>query len=265
MSGEAKSSNFLLGSATVMVGAQADLFNLNPTDHSIGLVKNFTLSSEPSYVQLTQGVKNTIVDSALTSNPVRATMEVFEATAKNINYGLGLDGSTLSSTGSTYHPNATIAAAATTFVIAGSDVTSTFTAGSWVMIKEGDDKVHIAKVASSAFSTNTTVTFTGYAVPAGVSFTTAANITKVVEIGVGSKVDQPYLSAKVVGLLSNGEPITMLFPKLRVVKGFSLAFTTENYGNLPFEFTPYEMTSSDGNYGKLLASGGVVAIYRGVA
>lgn len=264
MAGEAKTNNFFLGSATVMVGAQADLFNLNPTDHSIGLVKNFTLSAEPSYVELTQGVKNTIVDSALTANPVRATMEVYEATAKNITYGLGLDGSTLATTGNEYSPNATINAAATTFVIASSDVTTTFAAGTWFMIKEGDDKVHIGKVASSSFSTDTTVTFTGYAIPTGVSFTTAAKIRKVVEIGVGSKTDQPYLSAKVVGLLSNSKPITMLFPKLRVVKGFSLAFTTDNYGNLPFEFTPYEQTSSDTNYGKLLSNGGVVGIYRDI-
>ena len=42
MAGEAKTDSFMLGAATVMIGAMADLYDLNPTDHSIGLVKNFS-------------------------------------------------------------------------------------------------------------------------------------------------------------------------------------------------------------------------------
>lgn len=61
MAGEAKSTSFVLGTATVMIGPRADVFELTPEEHSIGLVKNFTLSGDPSYLDLTHGVRNTIV------------------------------------------------------------------------------------------------------------------------------------------------------------------------------------------------------------
>lgn len=266
MAGSAITNDFLLGTATVMVGAQDDIFNLNPAAHSIGLVKNFTITADPQYTELTQGVKNTIVDSALTQNPVRCKMETYEATAKNIMYGLGLDGSTLTSTGLKYTPAANIAAAATTLTIA-TDVHTTFLSGDWIAIKEGDDKVHIAKLSTnSAYSDpNTTLTFTGYAVPSGVTFTAASTkVFKVALFAAGSKLDQPYLSAKIVGVLSNNDIVTLLVPKLRVVNGFSLAFTTDQYGNLPFEFTPYELVSSDTHYAKW-PNGGTVQMYKGVA
>jgi hypothetical protein len=251
MAGEAKTTNFMLGSATVMVGPQADLFNLNPAAHSIGLVKNFTLTQDPQYVELTQGVQNAIVDSALTSNKAKATMEVYEATAKNILYGLGLDGSTLTATGVKYTPTAAVAAAAVTVIIA-TDLTSNFAIGDWIKLQEGDDKVHIAKLTAVAFSTpNTTLTFTGYPVPTGVTFAAATTkVSKQTQLSVGSNAAQPYLAAKVVGTLSNGEVMTLLIPKMRIVNGFSLAFSTEQYGNLPFEFTPYAQTASDPMYSK---------------
>lgn len=266
MAGEALTNDFLLGTATVMVGAKDDVFSLNPAAHSIGLVKNFTVSADPQYTELTQGVKNTIVDSALTQNPVRCTMESYEATAKNIMYGLGLDGSSLTTTGSAYTAAANIEAAATTATIA-TDVSATFLSGDWIEIKEGDDKVHIAKLASnSTYSApDTTLTFTGYAIPTGVTYTAATTkISKVKLISAGSKADQPYLSAKVVGVLSNSDIITLLIPKLRVVNGFSLAFTTDQYGNLPLEFTPYELVAADTHYAKF-PSGGTVHLFKGVA
>lgn len=249
MAGEAKTNNFLLGAATVMIGPQADLFNLNPDVHSIGLVKNFALTQDPSYVELTQGVQNTIVDSALNGNATRATMEVYEATTKNLLYGLGLDGSGIAAAGTVYTPTANIAPAAITLTIA-TDITSALAVGDWIQIAQGDSKVHIAKVTAIAFSSpNTTVTFTGFPIPAGVTFVAASTkVSKVKLVAVGSKEAQPYLSAKVVGTLSNGELMTILIPKLRVVNGFSLSFTTDNYGNLPFEFTPYSQTSSDPFY-----------------
>jgi hypothetical protein len=90
MAGEAKTNNFMLGTATVMLGPMDDVFDLTPANHSIGLVKNFQLQSQPTFADLTQGIKNTQVYSVHTGNDVRASMEVYEFTAQNLSYALGL-------------------------------------------------------------------------------------------------------------------------------------------------------------------------------
>lgn len=251
MAGEAKTNAFLLQTATLMIGAKDDLFNLNDAAHSVGLVKNTKMGSDPAYIELTQGVKNNVVDSVMTSNKSSVSLEVYEYTAKNLMYSLGLDGSTLTSTGLDYAPTTNIAAAATTAVI-GSDVSTTFGIGDWIEIRQGNDS-HIAKLSAVAYSApDTTLTFAGYAIPTGVTFVAAnTKVRKVVQIDVGSTVDQPYLSAKLAfAKLSDGYEITVLFPKIRISKGFNLSSQTDNYSNMPFEFTPYQMTPADTNYSK---------------
>lgn len=267
MAGEAITNNFVLNTATVMIGAQTDFFNLNPAAHSIGLVKNFKITATPQYTTLTQGVKNTIVDSQLTNNELKATMEVYEYSGKNLKYALGLDGSTLTTTGATFNPTAGLSATDTTLTIA-TDVTTTFVTGGgdWVEIQENDN-VHLVKTASTAYSSpNTTLTFTGYAVPTGVSFTTAAKIRKVAVIPVGSKVNQPYLSAKIVsGDLQDGAPIVLAIPKMRITRGFDIDFKTDAYSNMPFEFTPYDLTSSDTTVWNKFPTNDSVQVLRPVA
>jgi hypothetical protein len=265
MAGEAKTTNFMLGDATVMIGDQADLFNLNPAAHSIGLVKNFTVSVDNQYIELTQGVKNTIVDSQITQSTAKATMEVYEATAKNLRYGLGLSGTGLVATGAATNLFSSAAAAATTAIVTG-DVTAGFAAGDWVEFSEGEDTVHIAKLsAAPTVSTNTTLTFLGFPIPTGVTFTAAAKVRKVAVTNVASVQAQPYLSAKVVGKLANGEKMTIMFPKLRIVQGFNLSFTSSDYGNMPFEFTPYAQVAGDVNYSKVPDSTAPLFTLQGVA
>lgn len=92
MAGEAKTTDFNIGVATVMLGDMAQVEDLTPKEHSIGLVKNFTTSATDSYVDLTQGIQNDVVWSEKTGSETTATMEVYEYTAKNISYALGLDG-----------------------------------------------------------------------------------------------------------------------------------------------------------------------------
>lgn len=82
MTGLAKSSEFLLSSATVMIGPMADLKKLNPAAHSIGLVKNMAVNIETSKTELTQGLSNDVVASVITGNTVTVAGEVYEYTAK---------------------------------------------------------------------------------------------------------------------------------------------------------------------------------------
>ncbi len=252
MPGTAKTSQFLLSTATVMLGVQTDLFNLNPAAHSIGLAKNFQMSQDPSYTELQQGITNTTVMSVRTSEPLKASFEVYEYTIRNVGYASGLDAS-----GVTYNPQAAIAlstasitAAAVAIVVSG-DVTATIAVGDYIFIQNGtDDLVHIAKVTATSFSTNTTITFTGYPIPAGVTFPIGSRVGEVKRIDLGTGVlFQPELAAKIVGVLpKTNEPFTILLPKVKVTKGLNLNFDSQNFTNMPFELTPYSQTPTDPFY-----------------
>ena len=50
MAGEARSIDFLVGTATIMLGLPADLRDFRPETHSIGLVKNVKLMAEATYI-----------------------------------------------------------------------------------------------------------------------------------------------------------------------------------------------------------------------
>jgi hypothetical protein len=244
--GLAKTNAFMLGTASVLIGAQADLFDLNPADHSIGLVKNFSMSAEPGYVELTQGVKNTVVFSVLNANPVRASMEVFEFTGQNIANGLGLDGSLQTAQ--------TDASTIGTQVVGDNTVVAipvasgaSFAQDDYIMIPYGtadEDKYLVRKVASISMNTLTV----DKPIPTGITLAVGKAVKVVSMIGVGSKTEQPFLSAQVVGTLADGKEIAILIPKLRITKGFTMAFQSDNYGNLPYEFTVYDLVATDPHF-----------------
>lgn len=241
MAGLALTDNFMLSTASVMIGLVEDLHDLNPADHSIGLVKNFQINSEPSYTELMQGVKGSVVFSTMTANPVRASMEAYEYTAKNLKFALGLDGTatnpmTVNSTVTTIVPASP--AQKTIILTSGTG----FLAGDTILIdKNNDDDFVIRKIVSVSTNTLTVDEF----LPAVAVGTT---VYKVNAVDVGSKVDQPFLSAKVAGKLANGKPAVILIPKMRITKGFAMAFSSENYGNLPIEMTLYDLVATDPTY-----------------
>ncbi|WP_419902130.1 hypothetical protein [Kiloniella sp.] len=243
MAGTAKTNKFMLGTATVMIGAQADLLKLNPDEHSIGLVKNFSMSAEPSYTDLAQGVQNTLVFSKMTGNEVRASMEAYEFTAQNLNYALGLNGSGVSTMTVNGSVNGAVTGDGSVAVFnVQTGEGSNFSTDDYVAIDiNGDDNVVIRKVAS--VSTDA-VTVT-QALDTGVNLPDGAVVRKVNMVGIGSKVEQPFLSAKVVGKLADGSTIALEIPKIRVVNGFTLAFSTDDYGNLPLELTVYDQVTTD--------------------
>lgn len=240
MAGEAKTSSFMLGTATVMIGAQADLFDLNPADHSVGLVKNFRITGEPSYTDLTQGVKNTIVYSVMTANVIRAAMEVYEYTGANLSYALGLEGSAV--TPQTVETTLSAPASASDTSVTVTSETG-FAVDDYVMIQDGaDDKVIVRKLSATAAGTLSFTDDLPKPIPAG------ATVKKANVISIGSKVDQPFLSAKVVGTIADGTEVAILCPKIRITNGFSLGFTTEGFDNMPYEFSFYDLVSTDPNY-----------------
>jgi len=237
MAGEAKTSAFMLGTATVMLGMPDKLFDLNPEDHSIGLVKNFRITAEPSYTDLTQGVRNQIVYSVMTGNMVKAAMETYEYTGSNIAYSLGLEGAGF--TGQTEETNVTTASIADATDLAVDDE-SGFAVGDWVMISGStNDRVQVRKLTAASTGS------LEFAQPLLLPVAAGAVVQKANAIGVGSKAEQPFLSAKIVGVLADGTEVVLLCPKVRITNGFSLGFTTENFDNLPYEFTFYDQVASD--------------------
>ncbi|KQS84253.1 hypothetical protein [Rhizobium sp. Leaf383] len=250
MAGAAKTKNFLLSTATVMVGKPEDLHKLNPAEHALGLVKNFQMTADPTYVELTQGVKNSVVMSVKNADGVKCSMEIYEYTVRNLGYAAGLDAS-----GVAFDQNEDIWLASAAYASAGktievnSDISSKLAAGDFIFMQNGiDDKVHIAKVASAVFATSkTTITIAaGYEPATAVVFPVGSRLGRVKRIDVGNTDVQPEFSAKIVGLLpKDNAPFTILLPKIKITKGMGVAFQTDNFGNLPFEFTPYSGVSTD--------------------
>ena len=272
MAGNALTNQFNIGTATVMVGPMADVLKLTPEQHSIGLVKAVTLTSETNEVTLTQGIRNTIVDSQVTGVTSKVSMEVYEYTAKNLAYAAQLDGSTYSTGQTMYLKTAITGGVSATSVVlkADSDVSSSFTKDTRIQIQAtGDkkyDKVFIGVLASDSTYDSTagslTLTLTE-AIPAGWSFKVDDEVLSVSVIPVGSDRPQPYYGVKIVGILPNGnEPVTIIIPKAKVTSGITLGFNTDNYGNLPFEFTPYDLTAEDSSYSTFSDYGASVLVYK---
>lgn len=256
MAGEARTSSFLLGSATVMIGPQASLYQLNPDMHSLGLTKNFQVTAEPNYLPLMQGVKSTVVYEVLTGNPVKAQCEVFEYTSKNIAYSLGLGATTVSSPHSTWALLTPIVGTMAPGVssLTFSDPTLTdvvVPAGTWMSVQDTyeADHVHYFRITADSIQAGAAVTVQvdpEMAFELGNSFPAGSLVSIVNSFDVGSKVDQPYSALMVTGILpEQTKPVSLLFPKVRITRGFSLTFGETAYGNLPFQFTPFELLPTD--------------------
>lgn len=248
MAGNARGNDFLLSTATVMVGPVADLLKLNPLDHSLGLVKNFTLSADPQFVELTQGLTNDVVMSLKTGDGSRASCEVYEYTTRNLAYAAGLDGSSIS-----YDPitaTFTTSAAATSTTVTLSAAPTGIAAGDWIFIQNGiDDLVHVGKVAS--ISTNTITLTTNSAIPTNLVLAAGSRVGKVRQISMGVSTPNTTLAAKVTAILpQDNKPVTLLFPKIKITRGFNIAFSSDSFGNMPFEFTPYASAMTDPFYGE---------------
>lgn len=251
MAGEAKTSEFLLTTATVMIGPRDKVMELTPDEHSIGLVKNVQANAETGFTELTQGIQAQVVASVNTSNQTRISAEVYEYTARNIAYGAQLDGT------DTKYDQITEQYALATAITTGG-VSVALTAGSGADFSPGDflvlqdlnapDRVHVGKVAS--ITTDTLTLAAAYAMPADAAFAIATTaVFRVNALKIGSVAKQPVYGMKMVGLLpESGQPVTLVFPKVKITKGMNLAFQTDNFSNMPFEFTPYALLPADPFY-----------------
>lgn len=248
MAGEARTSEFLLTTATVMIGPQSKVMELNPSQHSVGLIKNVQATANMNFTELTQGINAQIVSSVNTTNQAKITGEVYEYTARNLAYAAGID-----SSGTDYDPITDTFPLKTAITTGGASIAlntgdgAKWSAGDYGVIADTDnpDRLHVFKVQSIA--TDTLTLATAYAMPTTMTFGTATTIIyRVHSIKVGAVARQPTFGCKLVGLLpESGQPITMIFPKVKITKGLSVNFQTNDFANMPFEFTPYSLVAAD--------------------
>lgn len=249
MAGLAKTESFMLNTASLMIGPMPDLMDLD-TEHSVGLVKNLTFKSAPSFTDLSQGTKNTLVYSVMTGNEVTMDGEMYEYTAKNVSYASGLDGSTLVAAVDKNLP-AEVTSTTTLTLDTLADATK-FTGGAdgvgdRIMVEVGsDDQVMIRRV--STVDTGTGVVTVDPALPAAYTTGLAVKLHRCNNVAIGSLADQPYMSCKVVGRLANGEPVVILVPKIRVVSGLSFAFKTDNFDHIPVSIKAFDLVTTDPFY-----------------
>lgn len=249
---EARSKNFMLSVATVMLGPRDKLHELNPAEHSIGLVKNYNLSGEKGTTDLTAGLMNDEVFSMVTSRSARSTMEVYEYTARNIAYGLGLAGYSIEeATGD--------AGKLTSVSVNNGDKTHNLAItkgsnpqdianGDKISIRNpDDDNIIIAKVTDAS----------GYATTGALvveadigTMTLPANseVQRVTVLDIGGTEQQEEFAAKITGKLADGTWITLLCPRVKMASGFQAAFSQDNYGNIPFELKHLKVLAGEPFY-----------------
>ena len=239
MAGEAKTTALMLGTATVMLGDPVDLFDFAPSTHSIGLVKNFNLTVDQSYTELTQGVQNQVVFSIKTGNKVMATMEAYEYTGKNLTYALGMEGFSAAAevTTSTTVVSATLTALT---VVSGVGIV----AGDYIKIQTGtNDQVFVRKVVSNIADVITVAALPS--VPAAGATVAKMNV---IPLSPTSSCNDTFVAAKIVGTLADCSEVVILLPKVKVTKGFNLAFNSNDFQNMPLELTVYDLLESDEHY-----------------
>ncbi|WMC09508.1 hypothetical protein PU634_10310 [Oceanimonas pelagia] len=226
----------MLSTATVMIGARDKLNELGMAD-SVGLVKNFTFESTPEFTELTQGVTNEVVFALKTSNPIRCTFEMYEYTEANLQIALGLAGAKLAPiTGDAYKLTAASTAGAdeTTLTVDDPASPQALSPGDSVALVGLDGNVTLAKVKTAPSMNSMTIegTWTN-------QFASGTIVRKVNVLDLGSnETDITEYAVKAVGKLADGTIATFLFSRCRVTSGLQMAFSTDNFGNIPFEFTP---------------------------
>lgn len=241
--GTAKTTKFQFSTATLCIAPMAEQKAINPLKHSVGLVKNVKVDSTPSKVDLTQGVMNDVVATVTNGMAITGSGEVYEYTAQNFAYGLSQDPTGLVTMADPIPVGAPVAAGATSV---SADITGA-AVGDWIYIQEAlDDQIHIARLSAVAGGT---LTFTAYPVPTGMSFSANARVGKLNKLDADPAKANNNYAVRVIGVsVDKSTPITLHFPKCRITRGFSMGFSSENFSNMPFEWTPMVPVPTDPGY-----------------
>lgn len=252
--GTAQSDGFILQEATLMLGAVGSAKDLTVEENSIGLFKNLQVQNTRTYTDLTQGVKQQVVASALTEDRTLFTGEGYEFTPKQLMFALGQEGYLYD------HTTPVVVTLTTAAVVGDSTITVSSIAGlavnDYVILQPnaGVDNGLAYKITAVSGTTVTLDRPLIEAVPSG------SKVYKSVLIKSSGSSENNcsgaiYMSAKIVSQKQNCEPIILLAEKVRVSSGLSLSFGVADFSNIPYELTVMALTPSDNGYSDWLAEG----------
>lgn len=254
---DVKSPSFLIGNATVMLAPRTvDVFSLNPDAHSVGLVKAVTVGMEADTIDLRHGIQQNLVDQKRSGVRLTTTFEGYEFTAQNLYRALGYADVAFQRKRGTLA--AAAAAGSTTLSITSNPIAgetaSGITAvgdipsGSTVLIQKAGQSDFVFPVRTLGATTGAgpySVTLDD-AIPTGTSFAIGDTVWVVNELNVGSQEDSDFFGMKIVGTLSNDDvPVVVVFPKVKIIRGFNLSFSETDYSNMPFEISPFFLAASE--------------------
>lgn len=258
MPADTRTNAYLLGNATLMIApfGGTSPYLLTPADHSIGMVKNVSLSEESDSIELRHGIQQHLIDSRKSNVRSTISAEVYEFSAQNMYYGLSMNKTAVPTRRGklkTAIAGATATISIETNPLPGAPATgitlpADIPIGSTLLLqRKNGEEDYVYPVKVTATTTEVTGTFTvTVAIPVGVSFAAGDNVWVVNEISGGGFDEQDYFSLKIAGVLSNNSrPVAIIVPKVRIRRGFNLSFDEASYGNMPFEFDPYFLNLSE--------------------
>lgn len=258
---DVKKNAFMLSSATLMMAPAfvTDVYALTPDAHSVGMIREVAVPLESSLIELKNGVAQATVDSKRTNIQPTISGTVFEFTAQNVMRSLAMGG--LAAAMKRGELDTLAAGDAETLSMISSPVpgeaTSAITAlgdipvGSTLLIQRpGGESDYVFPTKSTGAATGTgpfeVPIADDYAIPADMSFPVGSKVWVVPAVHVGDIAADDLFCVKITGTLSNYDrPVTVVFPKVKISKGFNLQFTETDYGGMPWEMMPLLMAASE--------------------
>lgn len=259
---DVKTPAFMLSSATLMIAPAftTDVFSLTPALHSVGMSREISVNVDSSLIELKNGIAQAVVESRRTGVSATITGTVFEMTAKNmlISNALDVSSAVVVKRGILTAP---LASAAVSIVYNSDPVpgqtdsaitaTADVPAGSTILLQRaGDDTAYVFPTVSSGVTSGTgpwTTPIAGaYAIPTGMSFPAGSRVWVLTPVPIANTTADALYGIKITGTLSSYDrPVTAVFPKCRIGKGFALSFAETDYGSMPWEFSPNLLASSE--------------------
>jgi hypothetical protein len=258
---DVQKSAFALSSATLMIGRAFvdDVFSLTPAQHSVGMASEVTVGLDSSINELLNGVAQASVDAKRTGVSSSITGNVFEMTAQNFMRSHAMSGAATpvkrgrlsaaltSGATSVSIVSDPIPGEATSAITATTDIPS----GSTILIQRVDgEQDYVFPTVTSAVATGTgpyvAALGADYAIPAGMTFPAGARVWIVQPVPVGDIDADDLFCVKIAGVLTNFDrPMVYIAPKVRMVKGFGLAWNETQYGSMAWEMKPFLLSRGE--------------------
>lgn len=255
-----RSNSFMLSSATIMMAPAftVPVFDLQPNLHSLGMCRDVSIKVDSSLLELKNGIAQTTVDARRTGVSASISATIFEMSVANIQRA-----SALATSATTQIKRGVLTAAAAGAAVSLSinsdpvpgDSNSAITAigdipaGATILIQRvNGEQDYVFPTKSSGVATGSgpyVVPIAGiYAIPSTMNFAAGARVWILSEIAIADMTADDLFGVKITGTLSSyDKPVTAVFPKVRISKGFQLQFTETQYGEMPFEMTPFVLST----------------------